>query len=190
MSVSGAATASFVYDANGNLLERAGGGVTWSYAWNGDNRLAGVNSNPLTGRQFNAYDADGKLVWRFSQTWQPAYEQSVTHYPWPHYEVEKDAGAGGGDITTRYYLVEGQRLILRRTSDADPSRNGRFTIHADHLGSTSVVMDGQLQKVDELRYYPFGEAYAGDPDAATTDYAYTGQRWSGYIGLYYYGARW
>jgi YD repeat-containing protein len=167
----------YEYDANGNLL------VTWqgdspvaTYAWDGKNRLQSVWAGGKTVQY--GYDADGRLAER-------VLDGLSTHYPGPHYVVEKSAGAGGGDIVTRYYLVDGQRQVLRRTGDADPGRNGRFTIHGDHLGSTSLVMNQQLQKADELRYYPFGETYAGDPGTATTDHAYTGQRWEASIGLYY-----
>ena len=43
--------------------------------------------------------------------------------------------------------------------------------------------------VTELRYYPYGRPRY-NPGSQQTDYRFTGQRWQGDIGLYYYGARW
>jgi RHS repeat-associated protein len=55
-----------------------------------------------------------------------------------------------------------------------------------------VVLNAQRLATATLRYLPFGEhaSQLGDPSWATTDRAFTGQRWQRDIGLYHYGARW
>jgi RHS repeat-associated protein len=61
----------------------------------------------------------------------------------------------------------------------------------DHLGSTSLVLDDQGDKVAESRHYPYGEERWRWPQEGTfpTEYRFTGQRIQSGLGLYFMGAR-
>jgi len=61
-------------------------------------------------------------------------------------------------------------------------------LHADHLGSTSLVTNASGGVVGQQRYHPYGTGRPTDT-ALPTDYRFTGQRREGTIGLYDYGAR-
>jgi RHS repeat-associated protein len=58
----------------------------------------------------------------------------------------------------------------------------------DHLGSSSVITDGNGSSVQALYYYPYGEIQSNiGIDVAR--YKFTGQEWDAETALYYYGAR-
>jgi RHS repeat-associated protein len=65
-------------------------------------------------------------------------------------------------------------------------------IVADHLGTTSLVLDAQGVKVAESRHLPYGGERWRWPEDSTfpIDYRFTGQRLDSYIKLYQMGARW
>jgi RHS repeat-associated protein len=80
---------------------------------------------------------------------------------------------------------------MRVTGDPTSSNNGRFYIHSDHLGSTSVLTkysDGCIRTDSLTRYTPFG-AYRSGGRNPITDRGFTGQRENMGLGLYYYNAR-
>ena len=60
---------------------------------------------------------------------------------------------------------------------------------SDHLGSTTLTLDEDGDRISELRYKAWGETryeYSNTP----TDYQYTGQRREDRLGLDFYQARW
>ncbi|MBN1438433.1 MAG: RHS repeat-associated core domain-containing protein [Anaerolineales bacterium] len=97
---------------------------------------------------------------------------------------------------------------MRVAGSTNPGENGLYYTIGDHLGSTSLIADSDGEKVDEIRYMPWGEKrYEGS--YAPSSYSYTGQREEAGIGLpappvheapvicpgrewagYYYNARW
>ena len=62
-----------------------------------------------------------------------------------------------------------------------------YYYHTDHLGSSSVITDAGGNKVEEIYYYPFGQARY-DTGSVGLKYKYTGQE-QDESGLYDYGAR-
>jgi RHS repeat-associated protein len=66
-----------------------------------------------------------------------------------------------------------------------------YYLHSDHLGSTSILSDGNGQPVTDSRvaYLPYGGVRLGDASTLPTDYTFTGQRNEAGIGLMHYGAR-
>jgi RHS repeat-associated protein len=59
------------------------------------------------------------------------------------------------------------------------------------LGSTTLVLDQNGAKVDEIRYYPYGAERWPLDGTFPTDYRFTGQKYeAGAGGLYQMGARW
>ncbi|MCR4408536.1 MAG: RHS repeat-associated core domain-containing protein [Anaerolineae bacterium] len=85
---------------------------------------------------------------------------------------------------TKYYTFGGQRIALRQGDVV-------YYIHADHLGSTSLLSDASGNGIPGSRvsYYPYGETRTGSLASLPTDFGFTGQRNEGTIGLYDYRAR-
>jgi hypothetical protein len=85
---------------------------------------------------------------------------------------------------SRYYFFNGQRIALRRDNVVQ-------YVLGDHLGSTTLVLDQNGAKVDEIRYYPYGAERWPLDGTFPTDYRFTGQKYeAGVGGLYQMGARW
>lgn len=73
-----------------------------------------------------------------------------------------------------YYLFNGQRVMMH---------DGASTyLHADHLGSTTLLTNGSGAKVNSQSYFAFCDK------RLTTDRQYTGQQKDG-TGLYYHNSR-
>jgi RHS repeat-associated protein len=100
------------------------------------------------------------------------------------------APAPAGQLWRSYYFAGSTRVAMRVDGDPDATKNGVFYLVGDHLGSTSLTLDSNGNKIGELRYKPFGETrytWGSTP----TDRRFTGQRSEeATLGsLYDYGAR-
>jgi RHS repeat-associated protein len=165
----GVPSASFVYDANGNLTSDG----TSSFVYDGENRLvsaSGAKSASL------AYDPLGRL-------WQTSGGASSTTrflYDGERLAIEYD-GAGavlrsyvygsGSDEPISWYEVPGgwQRRFLK----------------ADHQGSIIAVTDSNGNAIAINAYDPWGI-----PNSANIGrFGYTGQTWVPELGMWYYKAR-
>jgi RHS repeat-associated protein len=93
---------------------------------------------------------------------------------------------------TSYYYFGGQRVAMRQTG----SWGGDVVYYlvSDHLGTTSLVLDGAGNRIAETRHYPYGaERWVWTADGGgelPTDYRFTGQRNDPYIKLVQMGVRW
>lgn len=84
--------------------------------------------------------------------------------------------------TEKYYYSGTQRVAMDKDGEV-------FYLLGDHLGSTSIVVDGSGDQISRTLYRAWGEVRYSE-GASPTDYLYTGQRWDAEIGLYFYNARW
>ena len=142
--------------------------ITYTQAWNAENRLS-VVTNTVSGAVTRfVYDGDGNRVLRE----QP--DGSVTAY----LGVVEVTLSGTERLTTSYYFAGAQRIAMREGVTLT-------YLHGDHLGSASLATDEGGAQVSAMRYTPFGETRYGD---TPTDFRFTGQREEGF-GLYDYGAR-
>jgi RHS repeat-associated protein len=86
-------------------------------------------------------------------------------------------------ITKSYYYAGATRVAMR-------DEGTLYFLLSDHLGSTSLTVDGNGDLYAEMRYKPWGSVryiYETMP----TDFTYTGQRSEvSSFGLMFYGARW
>jgi RHS repeat-associated protein/uncharacterized repeat protein (TIGR01451 family) len=156
------------YDQNGNMTWRLRDGVAYGQTWDYDNRLATVTAN---GQMTTfVYDGNGILVKKVTGG-------QTTVYAGPHYERNVTTGQ-----VTKYYLFNGQRLAMRVGSTLS-------YIASDHLGSSTLVLDQNGAKIDEVRYYPYGAERWPLDGAFPTDYRFTGQRIETTLQLYHVGAR-
>ncbi|MCP4089014.1 MAG: RHS repeat-associated core domain-containing protein [Gammaproteobacteria bacterium] len=146
-----------------------------------DETLAPVALNSTTIAAYT-YDGDGNRV-------KAVVNGETTYYPFPHYEETTDSGY------TKYYYAGGDLVAFNRSSGYGQDYGRRY-VFKDHLGSTSVIVNGGGTKLWEERFYPYGESrytYRKDQGGRDIDLQtpmrYTGQRFDDAIGLYYYNAR-
>jgi RHS repeat-associated protein len=161
-----AGTATFAYDANGNLT--SDGSSTFVY--DAENRLVS-RSNGTT----LSYDPLGRL-WRIAG---PS-ETTVFEYDGDRLVEEFD----GSGTRTRVYghgANEDEPLVWWEGSD----NWSRRYLHADHQGSIIAIANdyGNTQRINA--YDSWGIRNAGDWGR----FGYTGQVWLTDLGMYYYKAR-
>lgn len=159
----------FTYDANGNMITRVEGGLTYNQVFDAENRLISVTVSGQT-TQF-VYDGDGNMVKKIKP------DGSRTIYVGGIYEVDKSSG-GSVTRTVTYYPVAGAMRI----------NSTLYYILKDHLGSASVVTDASGVTVGETRYYSYGGERL-TTGTIHTDKLFTGQREMADLGIYHYGAR-
>ncbi|MCI0561194.1 MAG: hypothetical protein MN733_22130, partial [Nitrososphaera sp.] len=159
----------YTYDANGNMITRVEGGLTYTQTFDAENRLKSVAVSGQTTTFI--YDGDGNLVKKIKP------DGSKTLYIGGIYEVDK---ASGGSVTrTVTYYPAASAIRINSTL---------YYILKDHLSSASVVTDASGNILGENRYYPFGETRLST-GSILTDKLYTGQREMAGLGIYHYRAR-
>ena len=119
------------------------------------------------------YDGDGGRV---SKTVNDGSTSTTTIYIGKLYVCE-------GTSCARMIFAGGQRLAMQQVGTGSISY-----FHADHLGSTSVLTDGNGNSEEDLVYYPYGETFT-NTGTADVAYKYTGKERDGSTGLYFYEAR-
>jgi RHS repeat-associated protein len=167
------ATASYVYDNNGNLISRTDGSGTTTFSWNEENQLTQV-TRP-TGVSVNyKYDALGRRIQRTTSA------GASERYVYDGQDVLVDLNADWS-VATTYLNDLGIDNHLRQTSSA----TGVSYYLTDHLGSTAGLTDANGNLVEQLAYDSFGNS-AG---STRTRYGYTGRERDPDIGLLHYRAR-
>lgn len=87
--------------------------------------------------------------------------------------------------TWKMYYAVGNQLVSMRVLTVTGST--LYYLGSDHLGSTSMIMDANGNKMGEMRYRPFGEIrYTWG--ISPTSIGFTGQRLDA-TGLMFYQAR-
>lgn len=148
-----------VLDANGNLV--SGDGFYREY-----NEL-----NQLV-RVYEGDDNTGNLLHEY--IWHPTEERILVkdvyssgawketiYYVDENYVVKENAS---GEYKEVYIKIDGQ-LVAQETNGEKQS------LHPDHLGSTSLILDSTGSIVENTWYSPFGEVVAGGEDSR---FDYTG----------------
>ena len=86
-----------------------------------------------------------------------------------------------------YYWALGRRIAMRVHQVGDPDGVVSYLL-ADHLGSSTQVLNADGTLEESVKYYPYGSVRAGSMTG--TDKKFTGQQEEGTdFGLYNYGAR-
>jgi RHS repeat-associated protein len=165
----------FTYDANGNQTTRLVDGVTYTLAYDEENRIETVTDTQASQTWTFHYDGNGTRVRQVNPDGSQLLLLNGGRY---HVEIAADTTVS----TTRYYSIAGQRPAMRNN---DGSIN---YLLGDHLGSVSTVVNASGQIISQSRYLPFGELLWED-GTSPTDYTYTGQRSLSDIGLMDYNAR-
>jgi len=170
-----AGSASFSYDANGNLTSDG----TTSYTYDIENRLVGTSTGVTL-----TYDPLGRL-WK---TYSPSTGTTQFLYDGDALVAEYD---GSGNMLKRYVHgpAEGQDDPLVEYVGAGTS-SPRY-LFADHQGSIIAIADANGNRIAVNGYDEYGipNGYAGSGTPNTGRFQYTGQAWIPELGMYYYKAR-
>jgi RHS repeat-associated protein len=169
---SSAGTATFAYDANGNLTSAANPPYSTSYAYDAENRLvsaSGAKSATL------AYDPLGRL-------WQTSGPAGTSRFVYDGDDLVEEYDGGGG---RRRVYVHGpgadEPLVLYELTGGPVHR----FYHTDHQGSIVALADDYGNALAINGYDAWGIPNAGNQGR----FGYTGQTWVPELGLWYYKAR-
>jgi RHS repeat-associated protein len=201
----------YTYDANGNMLTRKVAGVTYTLSYDAEGRLTGITGTGLSASY--TYNGDGERVKAAittggvtkttayvgdyfevslgtpATTQPPVTQNCVTsHCAFLPFVTTPMAAITNGQALTSYYYLGGQRIALRIQSRQLGVTGGTYYPLSDHLGGTTVTLDGSANRYAELRYKAWGQTrytYGTTP----TQRRYTGQL-EAEAGLYFYNARW
>ncbi|KPW43907.1 Insecticidal toxin protein [Pseudomonas syringae pv. antirrhini] len=183
------------FDANGNLLAlQAGQDLSWDRRNQLQQVRPVVRDNAADDSERYIYDASGQRLRKVRTT----QAKAVTHIAdvryLPGLEVRTDSATGE---TLHVVVAQAGRNNLRvlhwasGKPDALENDQTRYTLN-DHLGSGTLELDGQAQRVSQERYYPFGGTswWAGRNaiEASYKTVRYSGKERDA-TGLYYYGLR-
>ena len=164
---SGAGSATFTYDANGNLVSD---GANF-YLYDIENRMVGVSGARNAAL---VYDPLGRL-------WQVTSGSSVSRFLYDGDALVAEYDASGA-ITARYAHAPGADVpLLSRTGTG--LADLRF-LHADRQGSIIATSDAAGSATINS-YDEYGIPGAGNSGR----FQYTGQAWLPELGMYYYKAR-
>jgi YD repeat-containing protein len=152
------------------MITRVIGGVTYTLSYDAENRLISYVGGVITA-EFK-YDADGNRV-------QGTVNGVTIKYVGNYYECE---GTGPFYTYRKYYYAGGVRVAMSRGAMVN-------YFLTDHLGSTTLTLDNNGVKVNELRYSAWGMMRDLFDEPITT-FTYTGQRLEPQLDILFYNARW
>jgi len=168
------ATATYTYDANGNLLTKTEFGRVTTYTWDFENRLMSVTQPRRATANFK-YDPFG---WRI----QKAFAGNVSNYLYDGTNLTEEVDQNGS-VMARYTYGRGidEPLALRKAG-------ANYFYEADGLGSVTSITDANGTLLDSYRYDAFGSALA-TLSQVSQPFRFTGREFDPETGLYYYRAR-
>ncbi|MHA6194575.1 RHS repeat domain-containing protein [Pseudomonas wadenswilerensis] len=173
------------FDANGNPRQLQPG---QALHWDRRNQLAG------TDQERYHYDSAGQRLrkWRSQVVAGRAVRDEVRYLP----SLERHRRGATGECFDVLVVAAGDAAIrvlhwqAGRPAEV-PQDQCRYAV-GDHLGSTSVELDGEAGLISREGYYPFGEtawhAARNEVEAGYRTLRYSGKERDA-SGLYYYGAR-
>ncbi|MFI7662893.1 polymorphic toxin-type HINT domain-containing protein [Micromonospora parva] len=142
------ATASYGYDATGNMIARAGpSGGDQGLTWDAEGHLATVTEGTAT--TTNLYDANGtRLIRR---------DAGGTTLYLPGMEIRQAKGVAAA-TATRYYSFTGRQIASRVAGT-----NGLTWLFTDHQGTQQVSVNAYTQAVSIRRQTPYGSSRGAQP---------------------------
>ena len=143
--------------------------ITYNY----DNKPELIKKSGSNYVQFT-YDGSSQRVKKYNYT-----TGQTTLYFGELYEIRGGAGI--------IHVFAGNKRVASVLAD------GRTQFyHSNHLGSSSVITDGNGDRKEKIEYFPFGtyrETLDDDPNFPDVFYTFTGQEDDDDLGLYNYNAR-
>jgi RHS repeat-associated protein len=188
-------TASFTYDANGNLTSDGRRG----FAYDDADQLTSVTVTNAWRSEFT-YDALGRRRVRIEKVWKSNQwvTASETRYVYDHMLVLQERN--GLNLPTATYTRGpdmsgglqraggiGGLLALTQPSPISPQH---FYYHADAGGNVTVLTDTRQAVAARYRYDPYGNLLGlAGPMAELNLYRFSSKEFHSASGLYYYGYR-
>ncbi|MER5430167.1 SpvB/TcaC N-terminal domain-containing protein [Streptomyces sp. NPDC002588] len=152
----------YAFDLNGNLTAET---TSRHFAWNHADQLAAfatqtAGAEPSVHAHY-LYDAGGQRVKKLVRRQGGAVE--VTHYLDDTFEHHRWTGTQPGANNHVHVMDDRQRVALIRVGAAHPDDRGpAAAVHlADHLGSSTTVVDATGALVNHEEYTPYGETSFG-----------------------------
>lgn len=164
----GSSTITFSYDNNGNLASSSNG---FAYTWDYNNRMIGVTAPSSTWSY--GYDYTGQRVISQNGTSTSIYDPETT------YSVT-------GSTATKNILVES---TLASTIVGTGASSTAYTVLANNLGSSNVILNASGGVAELLDYYPYGSVRLDEQSGMNNRRKYIGQIYDGSTGLVYDNAR-
>jgi RHS repeat-associated protein len=178
----------YAFDANGHLL---GETATRHFAFSHNGQATTFatqtpGAEPSVHAQY-LYDATGRRVKKLVRRQGGSVE--VTHYLDESFEHHRWSGSSNGSNNHLHIPDDQQRIATVRVGPAHPEDLGPAVVFqlTDHLGSSSVVLDGTGALVNREEYTPYGESSFGS--YARKRYRFTGKERDEESGLAHHGAR-
>ncbi len=168
-----AGSASFTYDANGNLASDG----TYSYVYDAENRLV---STTTAGGTALTYDPLGRL-W---QSQSPSY--GITQFLHDGDETVVEYDGSSGAVRRRFFWGPSiDELVLQDEGGGLACTGGTWFFHPNYEGSTIAVANCSGSRIAVNGYDEWGIPNSTNQGR----YQYTGQAWLPELGMYYYKAR-
>jgi RHS repeat-associated protein len=167
----GTVTASYTYDANGNMLEGRGRTVTWTSFDMVDEITQGTNSVAFT------YDSEHA---RLKQLSSDGSSKTYLNDPISGIMAEKIVGASLSVTWNNYIMLGGEMVALKVTGAATQTRY----FHKDHLGSIVALTDETGAVVERNSFDAWGQRRTpfGQDDPLYPGLSITSQITRGYTG--------
>ena len=193
----GAAAEPYAYDVHGNLTALP---HLSSLVWNPLDQLESTSRQTVTAgtaeTTFYVYDASGQRTRKVTE--RHAGSRSHERLYFGGFEVFRDYAGDGTTVTLEretLHVSVGSPIALVETrtrgSDPSPAQLIRYQL-SNHLGSTTLELDGNAQVISYEEYYPYGstsyQAVRSQTEAPKR-YRYTGMERDEETGFAYHGAR-
>jgi RHS repeat-associated protein len=167
-----AGSATFAYDANGNLTSDG----TNTYGYDAENRMTSASTS---GGTTLTYDPLGRLY----QTSSPTFGGTQFAYDGSHVEVEYNGSTGA--IRRRFFWGPGADEPILQDEGGQWNCSGTKFLHTDDLGSVVAAADCWGNRTNVNTYDEYGIPAASNWGR----FQYTGQALIPDLGMYYYKAR-
>lgn len=186
--------AQYGYDAHGNMTRMM---HLPEMCWDFKDQMCQVDLDG-GGTAYYIYDAGGQRARKVHEHNGSTVEERIYL---GSYEIYRKHNGSGLTLEreTLHIMDDQQRIALVETKTVedglevpDPEAFVRYQLN-NHLGSSSLELDGNARVISYEEYYPYGstsyQAVDKNIKAAAKRYRYTGKERDDETGLYYYGAR-
>lgn len=178
------------YDQTGKTILKTSPTGSWSYKYNGLNRIQEVKKRGIVVTPQYVYDHTGRRISKIGD------EGIITQYINGNFQITRYPGAQGG-VNTTLAINSPSGTVATITSSVNAIQNsscgyptnGVLYYLTDHLGSTSITCNDQGQPQQHVSYFPFGSVYAKTDCANNFRPLFQGKEFDYSSQLYYFGAR-